>query len=210
MSVTRRVYVSMPADFSLDDRQNAVKWAVVRTIEELDYEAQIFGGPTGGRGLAAGKAWTLAEVDRVMRRCVGAAVIGFPKWRVDAGDRTLSLPTEFCHYEGAVAHSCGLPILAVTGSSGVGFGFSVDEQAATSRASPIGRTACRAILPSAAPPSLCSRRRGLDTGRLIAPPRWPPARRRAPSAWPRRGAGSRAWDPSLSTPARTPPAKRAA
>jgi len=112
-TIKHRIYVSMPADAWLDDRQNDLKWGIVEKIEKLGYEAQIFGGPTGGKGLAAGKAWNLEEVDKVMRRCVGAAIIGLPKWKFSIGDQAFSLPTEYCHYEGAVAQTRGLPILAV-------------------------------------------------------------------------------------------------
>src|SRR5215813_1128804 len=102
----------MPADFALDKRQNDLKWAIVKEIESIGYEAQVFGGPTGGWGLAAGTGWSLVEVDRVMRRCSGAALIGLPKWRVRIQEREILLPTEYCHYEGAVAYTRGLPILA--------------------------------------------------------------------------------------------------
>jgi hypothetical protein len=102
----------MPADFALNQRQNDLKWAIVKEIEGLGYEAQVFGGPAGGLGLAAGTGWSLTEVDRVMRRCCGAALIGFPKWKMRIGEREILLPTEYCHYEGAVAYTYGLPILA--------------------------------------------------------------------------------------------------
>ena len=103
----------MPADFALNQRQNDLKWAIVKEIEGLGYEAQVFGGPTGGWGLAAGTSWSLAEVDRVMQRCFGAVLIGLPKWRVPIEQRETLLPTEYCHYEGAVAYTYGLPILAL-------------------------------------------------------------------------------------------------
>jgi len=108
----RRVYISMPSDFALNRRQNNLKWAIVKEIEDLGYEAQVFGSSTGGWGLAAGTSWNLGEVDRVMRRCSGAALIGLPKWRVPFEQRQISLPTEYCHYEGAVAYTRSLPILA--------------------------------------------------------------------------------------------------
>lgn len=112
--VVRRVYVSMPADQRLTERQNAVKWAIVDLIRNLTYETQIFTGPHGGVGLAAGKGWSPERVETVMRRCVGAAILGFPKWFAKLGDgRDATLPTEYCQYEGAVAFTHGLPTLAV-------------------------------------------------------------------------------------------------
>ena len=131
-TIKRRIYISMPADIWLDNRQNELKWGIVDEIEKFGYEAQVFSSPTGGRGLVAGKAWNLEEVDKVMRRCVGAAIIGLPRflgqdygrtawdeaghqeWRHSDGSRRgITLPTDYCHYEGAVAYTYGLPILAV-------------------------------------------------------------------------------------------------
>lgn len=113
-TMPRRVYVSMPADDRIDDRQNRVKWAIVDLVRNLGYEVQIFTGPFGGTGLAAGRGWSPDRVDAVMRRCIGAVVLGFPKWvgKLRNGDE-VTLPTEYCHYEGGAAVTCGLPVLAV-------------------------------------------------------------------------------------------------
>ncbi len=113
MITKRRVYVSMPADAWLTDRQNDLKWAVVSEIEKIGYEAQIFVGPGGGQGLPAGKGWTPADCDEVMRRCVGAVIVGFPKWRFSIASDQFRLATEYCHYEGAVAHTYRLPLLTI-------------------------------------------------------------------------------------------------
>lgn len=112
MILKRRVYVSMPSDEGLSERQNKLKWGIVAQIEDLGLEPQIFGGPTGGTGLAAGNSWSLRNVDAVMRRCVGAALIGIPKWRITMGRRVAWFPTDYSQYEGAAAYACGLPILA--------------------------------------------------------------------------------------------------
>jgi hypothetical protein len=120
MSIKRRIFVSSPRDDYLDDRRNELKWAIIDEIEkgEPPYEAQVYGSPDGGRGLAAEKAWSAENAAVVMRRCVGAAVLGFPIWtcaspRDPAASRSISLVTEYCHYEGALARALGLPILAV-------------------------------------------------------------------------------------------------
>jgi hypothetical protein len=36
---TPRVFVSMPADFALNQTQNDLNWAIVKEIEGLGYEA---------------------------------------------------------------------------------------------------------------------------------------------------------------------------
>jgi hypothetical protein len=119
--VTRRIFVSMPADEWLAPNQNDLKWGIVKEIERLHYTPEIFLdprwkaglAPRGKVGLAAGKAWSAAEADKVIRHCIGVAIIGLPRWVFPTGHNTISLATEFCHYEGAVAYTLGLPMLVV-------------------------------------------------------------------------------------------------
>lgn len=113
MDQKRRVFISMPGDKWLFDRQNDLKWAIVEEIEKHGLEAQIFVGPGGGQGLAAGRGWSLKDCNDVMRHCIAAAIIGFPKWLFSIGNNNFRLPTEYCHYEAAVAYTYGLPILAI-------------------------------------------------------------------------------------------------
>lgn len=113
MSVTRRILVSAPRDIRLDPHRIEIKQAIVDEITRLGYEPQIFLGPTGGVGLAAGAGWDLEEVERVARRCVGAVIIGLPFWKTTQEGREVWLPTDYCQYEGAVARTYGLPILAI-------------------------------------------------------------------------------------------------
>jgi hypothetical protein len=40
--VTRRIYVSMPADVWLTPAQNDMKWGIVERIEQLGYAPEIF------------------------------------------------------------------------------------------------------------------------------------------------------------------------
>jgi len=112
--ILRRIFVSSPRDEHLDPDRNALKWSIIREIEALGYEAQVFGAPEGARGLAS-ETWSAQAAEDVMRRCVGAAILGFPIWECsgkNSGESAL-LVTEYCHYEGALARTCGLPILAV-------------------------------------------------------------------------------------------------
>lgn len=103
----------MPGDMWLNDKQNEVKWGIVAEIEKVGYEAQVFVGPSGGQGLPAGRGWTLADSKDVMRRCVGAAIIGFPKWHFSRDGNDIRLPTESNYHEGAVAFTYGLPLLTI-------------------------------------------------------------------------------------------------
>ena len=113
MAPTRRVFVSMPADKWLTPKQNALKWGIVQKIEALGFKAEIFFDPRGKRGLAAGEAWSPAKADMVARRCVGAVVIGMPRWEFYRGHGRARLPTEFNHYEGAIAYTLRLPMLVL-------------------------------------------------------------------------------------------------
>jgi predicted nucleotide-binding protein with TIR-like domain len=117
MLVTRRVYVSLPADQWLSPSMNDLKWAIVDEIENLGYTPEIFTNPRGKPGLASSRAWGARDADEVARRCLGAAVIGMARWKFhDAEGRDVRLPTEFSHYEGSLARTLGLPTLVLVQS----------------------------------------------------------------------------------------------
>src|SRR5689334_5680932 len=104
MPMTRRVYVSLPADAWLDDQQNRLKWGVVDRIADLGYTPEIFHNPRGQPGLASARSWSPELADAIARRCCGAVIIGMPRWQCDDGaGNPVLLPTEFNHYEGALA-----------------------------------------------------------------------------------------------------------
>ena len=112
--VTRRIYVSLPADPWLPQNLNELKWGIVEEIEKLGYTPEIFTNPRGKPGLASAKAWNPRDADEIARRCVGAAVLGMPRWNFqDANGQPALLPTEFNHYEGALARTLGLPTLVL-------------------------------------------------------------------------------------------------
>jgi len=114
MPITRRIYVSLPADPWLPENLNRLKWGIVEEIEKLGYTPEIFTNPKGKPGLASAKAWNPRDADEIARRCVAAAILGMPRWTFqDGGAQPVLLPTEFNHYEGALAHTLGLPTLVL-------------------------------------------------------------------------------------------------
>lgn len=114
MDITRRIYVSLPADPWLPDNLNALKWGIVEEIEKLGYTPEIFTNPKGRDGLASALAWSARDADEIARHCVGAAILGMPRWRFqDDTGRAVLLPTEFNHYEGALVRTLGLPTLVL-------------------------------------------------------------------------------------------------
>ena len=110
---TERIFVSLPADQWLTEEENKTKWAIVNAVEDLGYTTEVFLDPRGTRSLAASQAWSATACEQVMRRCEGCVVLGFPRWRINAEAVQVDLPTEFNHYEGAVAHTLGLPLLVL-------------------------------------------------------------------------------------------------
>ena len=115
MALKRRIFVSSPREEHLDSLGRQLKWAIITEIEALGYEPQVFGTTDGGKGLAAGRSWSPKDADQVMRRCIGAAILGLPIWKCAdiAGGESVSLVSEYCHYEGALARAYGLAILSV-------------------------------------------------------------------------------------------------
>ena len=110
-TITRRIFISSPADRLLDERRRGVKRAIMDEVAGLGYEVQAFGTLDGGRGLAKRQAWNPDVVDGVIRRCVGAAVLGFPRWALSGDRGAVKLATEYCHYEAALARAYHLPVL---------------------------------------------------------------------------------------------------
>jgi hypothetical protein len=114
MPVTRRIYVSLPADHWLSENLNRLKWGMVEEIEKLGYTPEIFTNPRGMRALASAKSWHPRDADDIARRCAGAAILGMARWKFKNEDgQSVLLPTEFNHYEGALAHTLGLPRLVL-------------------------------------------------------------------------------------------------
>jgi hypothetical protein len=109
VAIERRVFVSVNADSSLehDDRRLEVKKTILDRLTTEGYEPQLF----FEAGIPTAQGWTFDNVISVMRRCVGAIIIGFPRWRATINGKPIKLIGEFSHFEGAVALSLGLPTL---------------------------------------------------------------------------------------------------
>ena len=111
VGITRRVFVSVTADDANTPNKTAFKWALIDLIRKRGLFPEIFFNPRSTEGLAAAASWTPARAESVLRQCVGAVLIGLPRWRgSDAKGETL-LASEYCQYEGAVAKMLRLPFL---------------------------------------------------------------------------------------------------
>lgn len=107
--VKRRIFVSVPVDDHLDERRKKLKAAVLKRVAQMGFEPQQF----LVSGIPAGMGWNFASVDEVMKRCQGALILAFPRWTFSDGNQQVSFPTEYNHYEGALAHARRLPILTI-------------------------------------------------------------------------------------------------
>ncbi len=116
MAQVCRIYISAPADSNLSQEQLKLKKSVIKAIEKEGFEPQEFfasGIPT-----AMGMPWSFEGAEQVMSRCQGAAVLAFARWLAEsakgpAGDYSY-LPSEYNHFEGALAFTRRLPRLVVT------------------------------------------------------------------------------------------------
>jgi hypothetical protein len=113
LTVTRRVFVSMPNDECLTEAQNELKWGLVDRIETLGYVPEIFMDQTGRKSRCASQTWSAERVEEILRDCHGAALIGVPRWKFEGQLESVLIPTEFSHYEGALAKAQALPLLVI-------------------------------------------------------------------------------------------------
>jgi len=106
--VERRVFVSVNSDRTLDPRRQLVKRAILEELRAAELSPQVF----FEAGLPQGLPWSFANVESVMRRCIGALVIGFPRWRATShGGAPVKLIGEYSHFEGGVALALNVPTL---------------------------------------------------------------------------------------------------
>lgn len=105
----RRIFVSSISSLDPTDPRRALKSAILERLRNAGFSPQEF----MASGIPRNLAWNFETVDAVMRRCVGAIVIGFRRWHVGP---LIDLATEYAHYEGAVAVTHGLPVLLLAES----------------------------------------------------------------------------------------------
>ena len=103
----KRVFISSTANKRLDERRRRLKTAILTKLRGAGYEPQEF----WESGIPENLAWSFENVDRVMQKCVGAVVFGFPRWTISEPSYETRLVGEYNHYEGAVALTHGLPVL---------------------------------------------------------------------------------------------------
>lgn len=107
MASKRRIYVSAPYQSVLSERHGILKDSILKYLESHGMEPQHF----LETGIPAGWGWNFAAANDVMRRCHGAVILAFPRWRFVDGNEQVVMATEYNHFEGALASAHRLPLL---------------------------------------------------------------------------------------------------
>src|SRR5262249_20773925 len=105
------IFVSMPADQFNTNSENAFKWALMDLIKKQGFFPEVFFNPKTTKGLAASISWSPDAVERVLKQCIGAVLVGLPRWHFRDSNRSVLIATEYCQYEGALARNLNLPLL---------------------------------------------------------------------------------------------------
>lgn len=107
MSLIYRPRIFIHAPYQPASNQALVKQRILDVIRELKFEPQEF----HISGLAKGDPWSAERALQVMRQCDGALILALMRWRGSAGNESEPIPSEYSHFEGALAFACALPIL---------------------------------------------------------------------------------------------------
>lgn len=105
-----RIFISCIYKLEKDSPQKRIKNEIIRRIKDAGFEPQIF----LEEGLAENMAWGFDSVYDVMKRCDGALILGLSRWSVQSNNGNSGVPTEYNHYEGALAASLKLPLLILS------------------------------------------------------------------------------------------------
>ena len=109
MAFNRRVFFTSPTDEFLEPSGSEIKQRILQRIRDAGYEPQQF----FREGLPKSMSWSFSHVRQVMQRCSGAVILGLPRWSMQTGSESVLMPSEYTHYEGAVAHAFRLPVLTI-------------------------------------------------------------------------------------------------
>jgi hypothetical protein len=115
----RRIYVSVPRDHHLDDRQRILKHAILAKLRSEGLEPQEF----HVSGLPLRSPYTYDAIREIMGRCHGVLILAFARWRDPSGATGVAMPTVWNHFEGAFAVALKKEILVITEENVAGDGI---------------------------------------------------------------------------------------
>lgn len=113
MTQVYRIYISAPSHLS--EEQLAIKKSIMDAIRKERFEPQEF----FASGIPKTMPWSFENAERVMARCQGVAILAFARWSAVPVNEEFSagshyLPSEYNHFEGALAFARRLPRLVIT------------------------------------------------------------------------------------------------
>ena len=110
MNYKSRIFVSCIYKLEQDSPQKRIKNEIINKINDAGFEPQIF----LEAGLAEDMAWNFDSVYTILKRCDGAVILGLTRWSLQENSGNTGMPTEYNHYEGALAASLRLPMLILS------------------------------------------------------------------------------------------------
>jgi hypothetical protein len=111
MERVKRVYISVPKDHNLDERQRILKRSILDKLRNKGLEPQEF----QVSGLPLSSPYTFDAVRDIMARCHGALILAFARWRDrSSSGEHIKVPTVWNHFEGAFALALRKETLVIT------------------------------------------------------------------------------------------------
>lgn len=93
-----RIYISSPMEQNLNASQNAIKTELLNRLTAAGFEPQEF----HTSGLPKALSWSFERCTQIMKRCHGAIILAFSQRQTNLNPPTF-MPTEYNHFEGAIA-----------------------------------------------------------------------------------------------------------
>ncbi len=103
-----RIYVHAP--YKPAPLQAQMKLMILDQIRAIGFDPQEF----QVSGLPKGDAWSFDRAIEIMRQCDGALILALMRREESDGANTIPVPSEYSHFEGALALSSNLPTLVIT------------------------------------------------------------------------------------------------
>ncbi|QEM08542.1 TIR domain-containing protein [Mucilaginibacter rubeus] len=111
MEYKPKIFISCIYKLERDSPQKQIKTAIINKIKDAGFEPQIF----LEAGLAEELPWNFTNVYDIIKKCDGAVILGLSRnIKLAAGGTSIGTPTEYNHYEGALAASLKLPLLILS------------------------------------------------------------------------------------------------
>jgi hypothetical protein len=109
MSIKRRIFISFVNPELLDERRLSIQNAIIDEIKKMGLQPEMF----FFTGASASMAWSFQNAIDVMKKCIGAVVIAFPRWEAKDDTGNILMASEYAQIEGAIATTMKIPLLVV-------------------------------------------------------------------------------------------------